>query len=248
VARGYQPGFYALSERVRDPVLRHRKAAKIARAIVRHAGHPFSRAVCLDVGCSAGSVVQAVDAFCWLAVGLDYDYPALMAADTATRASGRLIHGDAMNLPFSDNAVDVIVCAQIYEHVPDDARLFQEIHRVLKPGGLVFFSGPNWLFPIEPHYLLPFLHWLPGSLADLYLRLTRKGDCYYEHSRHYWELRRLLAGFVIEDASLEILWEMLALDGSRGKEQILRLVPQRLWRLLVPLFPNFNWILYKPAA
>ncbi len=63
--------------------------------------------------------------------------------------------------PLEDESCDLVICAQVYEHVPDDRRLAEEVYRVLKPGGVVFFSGPNWLFPIEGHYHLPFLHWLP---------------------------------------------------------------------------------------
>ena len=149
-----------------------------------------------------------------------------------------------MCLPFGDNMVDVVICAQVYEHVPDDKLLFEEIYRVLTPGGLVFFSGPNWLFPIEPHYFLPFLHWLPGRLADIYLRLTGQGDHYYERSRHMWGLRRLLHRFVIHDITLEVLQHFYPPE-IRGLKWIVRNIPTVVWKLLLPLFPNFNWILYK---
>lgn len=244
MGRGYQEGFYTLSERVRDPVSRQRKADKIIQALTHYAHHPLSSAVCLDIGSSSGIITSAIAPPFGKVIGLDYDEIALRATNPAARARVQFIQGDAMSLPLGDNMVDVIICAQVYEHVPDDELLFEEIYRVLKPGGLVFFSGPNWLFPIEPHYFLPFLHWLPERLADIYLRLTGRGDHYYERSRHLWGLRRLLHRFVIRDITLEVL-QRFYLPEIRGPKWIVRNTPTVVWKLLLPFFPNFNWILYK---
>ncbi len=246
MGRGYQVGFYTLSERVRDPASRQRKANKIIWALTHYAHHPPSSAICLDIGCSSGIIASAIAPLFGEVIGLDYDEIALRATNPIARARVQFIQGDAMSLPFGDNTVDVIICAQVYEHVPDDELLFEEIYRVLKPGGLVFFSGPNWLFPIEPHYFLPFLHWLPGQLADIYLQLTRQGDHYYERSRHLWGLRRLLHRFVIRDITLEVL-QRFYLPEIRGLKWIIRNTPTVVWKLLLPFFPNFNWILYKPT-
>jgi len=247
MGRGYQESFYTLSERVCDPVSRRRKADKIIRALVRYARRPLSSAVCLDIGCSSGMVTSAIAPLFGKVIGLEYDEIALRATEPAARAMIRFIRGDAMYLPFGDNVVDVIICAQVYEHVPDDDLLFKEIYRVLAPGGLVFFSGPNWLFPIEPHYFLPFLHWLPARMADMYLRLPGQGNHYYERLRHLWGLRRLLCRFVIHDITLEVLQDSY-LHETRGLKWIVRNTPTAVWKLLLPFFPNFNWILYKPAG
>lgn len=247
MGRGYQESFYTHSERVHDPVSRQKKADKIIQALIRHTRCPLSSAICLDIGCSSGMVTSAIASSFGKIVGLEYDEVALRATGPAARAMVRFIRGDAMCLPLGDNSVNAIICAQVYEHVPDDGQLFREIYRVLTPGGLVFLSGPNWLFPIEPHYFLPLLHWLPGRLADAYLRLTGQGDHYYEQSRHLWGLRRLLCRFVIHDITLEVLHDSY-LRETRGLKWIVRGTPTAVWRLLLPFFPNFNWILYKPAG
>ena len=203
--RGYQTEFYTLCEGVRDPAVRQRKAEKIRWALQKYAKRSLASAICLDVGCSSGLMTVALAPLFAQTLGLDYDTVALATIDDADRQPVAYMRGDAMGLPFGDHSVDVVICAQVYEHVPDAERLFAEIERVLRPGGFVFFSGPNWLFPLEPHYFLPFLHWLPEVWADRYLQVTGLGDHYYERLRHLWDLRRLLNKFVIEDISLDLL-------------------------------------------
>lgn len=150
-----------------------------------------------------------------------------------------------MRLPLRDSSLGVIICAQVYEHVPDDAMLAAEMFRVLQPGGIVFFSGPNKLFPIEPHYHLPFLHWLPEGLADRWLQLLHKSDCYYERSRTMWGLRRLFRNFRIRDVTIEVLQRYAQLTPNRYWRAVRWLHPL-VWPALLPIVPNFNWILQKP--
>lgn len=241
----YQKGFYDLSERVRDPTSRRAKAEKIIWSLTRFVDLPLSSATCLDVGCSSGIITSYISRYFKMTIGLEYDETALKAIDPAARDLLIFIHGDAMALPIRDESVDVIICAQVYEHVPDDKVLFDEIYRVLKPGGVVFFSGPNWLFPIEPHYRLLFLHWLPRSWANRYLQFMRHGQYYYEHSRHFWDLRKILNRFEVMDISLEIiLHHYLSKFGILGR--FLAFIIVFLRPIVYVLVPNFNWILFKP--
>jgi ubiquinone/menaquinone biosynthesis C-methylase UbiE len=47
---------------------------------------------------------------------------------------------DAQELPFRDNALDLVVCCFGYMFVPDKTRAFAEAYRVLKPGGMFLFT------------------------------------------------------------------------------------------------------------
>jgi len=49
---------------------------------------------------------------------------------------------DAHDLPFEDGAFDLVVCEAVLEHVFDPKRCAAEMHRVLRPGGLVFATTP----------------------------------------------------------------------------------------------------------
>ncbi len=245
--RGYQANFYTLCDGVRDPAIRQRKANKILWALTRYAGRPLANALCLDVGCSSGMMTVPLASLFHQTIGLDFDAIALAAVQPDERTLVDFMRGDAMCLPFPDASVDVVICAQVYEHVPNDALLFQEIYRVLAPGGIMFFSGPNWLFPIEPHYFLPFLHWLPANLADRYLQVTGLGDHYYEKLRPIWALRHLLQRFIIQDISIEIMHTEYVIQSPWLRRLVARL-PAFLWRLFLPWLPNFNWILHKPLT
>ena len=48
----------------------------------------------------------------------------------------KLVHGDAMNLPF-DDTFDYVTVGFGLRNVPDYLVALQEMHRVLKPGGMV---------------------------------------------------------------------------------------------------------------
>lgn len=243
--RGYQTGFFSEHDGVRDLAGRQRKARKIAAVLREHAGFPLEQAVCLDVGCSSGLITAELAPLFKCLLGGDYDGPALRHAPRSQGGPLTFAQIDAMRLPVADSVIDVVICAQVYEHVPDDRRLAAEIFRVLRPGGVVFFSGPNWLYPIEPHYFLPFLHWLPDRWAGAYLRLFRMGNAYYERSRTWWGLHRLWHQFDIRDVTVDLIKQRpgdLTLDRRLGWAQS---VPAGLLRGLVPLMPNFNWVLRK---
>jgi SAM-dependent methyltransferase len=73
---------------------------------------------------------------------------------------------DIHHLPFKDNSIDAVMSLAVLEHVREPAIVLKEVHRVLKPGGLVFSVIPFMQpFHASPHdyqrYTLPgieFLH------------------------------------------------------------------------------------------
>lgn len=245
MSKGYQTDFYTHSDRVRDPCSRQQKARKIVQALERYAPWPLAEATCLDIGCSSGLITAALASLFKRTIGVDYDQVALRATSPTARTKVAFVRSDALRLPVGAQSIDVIICAQVYEHVPDAGLLFWEINRVLRPGGFVFFSGPNWLFPVEPHYFLPFLHWLPERLADAYLRLTRRGHHYYEQLYPRWKLRELARHFTVQDITIEVFRQYHVPD-NWGLRWIAGSIPDVAWRVLLPFVPNFNWLLYKP--
>lgn len=52
------------------------------------------------------------------------------------------VKADICNLPFEDNAFDIIFCNHVLEHIVDDKKAMQELYRVLKPKGMGVFQIP----------------------------------------------------------------------------------------------------------
>lgn len=74
----------------------------------------------------------------------------LKQADHAfTRAglSADLIEADIRELPFDSNTQDVVIAAHVLEHLADPNPAFDEIYRVLKPGGLALLCCTRHSLP-----------------------------------------------------------------------------------------------------
>ena len=80
-----------------------------------------------------------------------------LAAPPAPRRLWWVI-GDALALPFRDGQFDVVFSNSLIEHALDQRRAAQEIRRA---GRSYFVQTPDFRFPLEPHFLAPFIHWLP---------------------------------------------------------------------------------------
>lgn len=134
----------------------------------------------------AGPTTRILDVGCG-ALGLRAREPELdvTGLDIAPRPGypGPFVLADATDgLPFGDDAFDLVYCNSVIEHIApaQRERFAAEIRRVGR-GWLV--QTPARSFPIEPHALLPFAHWLPARLRKPYWRLGVAGE---------WEDVRLL--------------------------------------------------------
>ncbi|MEP7360054.1 MAG: methyltransferase domain-containing protein [Chloroflexota bacterium] len=98
--------------------------------------------------------------------------PARVAAFTATFPDVKFVVADGRDLPFGDAEFDIGFSNAVIEHVGsrDEQRRFAaEITRTCER---VFLCTPNRWFPVDPHTLLPFVHWLPRKVRDPLLRAT----------------------------------------------------------------------------
>lgn len=84
--------------------------------------------------------------------------------------------GSGCDMPFPDKAFDLVYSNSVIEHVgsrEDQSKFAAEINRV---GKRLFIQTPNRWFFLEPHFLAPFVHWLPWSIArHLIQRLSLRG-------------------------------------------------------------------------
>lgn len=50
------------------------------------------------------------------------------------------VEGDAETLPFREGRFDAVVCVEVLMHLPDPAKTFQEISKVVRPNGCVLVT------------------------------------------------------------------------------------------------------------
>jgi SAM-dependent methyltransferase len=107
----------------------------VAHALATHATGRL-----LDVGCGE-KPYRALPSAVREWVG--FDDPSNRGAD---------VHGHAEALPFSDEVFDTVLCTQVVEHVRDPKAVIAECARVLRPGGVLIVTAPQyWEVHEAPH-------------------------------------------------------------------------------------------------
>ena len=209
---------------------------------------PLDRYDVLNVGGSAGAIDNHLAEHFKRVVGIDIDDAAIQHAQASfIRDNLEFQVADALNLPFPDGNFDVVVCSHVYEHVPDPYRMFVEIHRVLKPGGVCYFSAGNRLMWNEPHYDLPLLSVLPRPLAHLYIRLAGKADFYHEKHLSYWGLKSLVKNFSRTDYTVRLIEDPVSFhtDYMLPPGSFKAFVARKVAAWVYWAIPGYIWILRK---
>jgi len=89
---------------------------------------------------------------------------------------GPFVQADATRrLPFEDGAFEIAYSNSVIEHLPPAARraFATEVKRVARRW---WVQTPALSFPVEPHALLPVVHWLPPSLRRRVWRFGVAGE------------------------------------------------------------------------
>ena len=113
------------------------------------------------------------------------------------------MRGDATRLPFADGTFDCVVTSEVLEHIQSDTAVVAELHRVLKPGGMLAATVPTWL-PEKINWMLSDEYHAPKSpgghvriytATELKAKLRSAGfDVVGQHHAHalhspYWWLK-----------------------------------------------------------
>ena len=91
---------------------------------------------------------------------------------------------DVQSLTFDDRSFDICTCTEVFEHVPDDIPGFSEIHRVLKPEGVLVFTVPVHNRPTAERAVVEdgkVKHILPPFYHDDHLRGRQKVLCFRDY-------------------------------------------------------------------
>lgn len=204
---GFQTN-YALKHRgIYNRNSRHKKAERLIILLkLLLSSKKLKNSSVMEVGGSLGIISYKLSKYVKKVICTDIDKSALKFAKqnfTAPNLSFEV--EDATNLSYKSNSLDIIICMQTYEHVPNQTKLISEIFRVLKKNGICYFTAVNKFSIFEPHYNLPFLSWMPKWLSNIYIKILRKGKEYYEKPMSYWQLKKYLKDFRIVDYTPKIL-------------------------------------------
>jgi SAM-dependent methyltransferase len=137
-------------------------------AYVAKTGKPRSEIAVLDFGCGRGEAVGWLRKRGWRAFGVEVD-SRFVSAGALVSAMANDTHPVLVTaspdgrVPFPDGFFDVILSLQVLEHVSDLRAVVREMDRLLKPGGVMVHTLLARYKLFEPHYRLPFVHWLPKN-------------------------------------------------------------------------------------
>lgn len=107
----------------------------------------------LDVGCGTGEYVLRAGKLGFSAYGVE---PAEAMRNVAIEKNpgSTILDGVATALPFPDDTFDLVICIEVlrYLHRSDNRQALREMHRVLKPGGIMFLTTVN-RYALDGFYL-----------------------------------------------------------------------------------------------
>lgn len=104
----------------------------------------------LDAGCGTAPMISLLsekypDAHF---TGLDLTPEMIKQAKRKRLKNAEFVVGDCEKMPFEDSSFDIVINSQSFHHYPDSQAFFNEVSRVLKPGGMLVLRDNTGSAPI----------------------------------------------------------------------------------------------------
>lgn len=121
----------------------------VARIV--EATHATPETEFLEIGIGTGRIaVPFIEAgYCYTGVDLSQEMTARLRDKVGDRSNCRLVTGDVTDLPFPDDAFDVVIAVHVLHLIPEWRKALGEVRRVLRPAGYFVMGGDTHL-PGEP--------------------------------------------------------------------------------------------------
>lgn len=168
-----------------------------------------AESVVFDVGCGFGTNAVALARSAKHVFALDESSRRVALTAARAKAEGlrnvTAIHSSGLELPAGSQTCDVVTIIGVLEWVGARAadptlaqtELLREVHRILKPGGVLilgienryaahYFAGAR-----EEHVELPFASLLPRRVTSAYVKAARNSR-YFQYTYSRWALERLI--------------------------------------------------------
>lgn len=139
---------------------------------------PIKSDILLDVGGDVGYGFREIWNYFGSIIVVDLNKKAMEVVKREVKHA-RVIVGNACSLSLNDKSVDYVFSNAVIEHIPKERRFLftSEVTRVARKG--YFVTTPNYYFPYEPHYKMPFWQYLPEEI--------KKGSKKHSAIGHYGE-------------------------------------------------------------
>ncbi len=195
------------------------------------------RSKVLDLGCADGLVAEQLRAQGHTVVGVEID-----ATDAVKERVDRFVAADLdQGLPpdLADEVFDVVVAADVLEHLRDPQHVLDEIHGVLADEAIVVVTVPN------------FAHWYPRARVAIgrfdYDRrgILDRGHVRFFTRRSFIRLARESGYDVVESRALGIPFEVVDRGASRqggGVGRRLAASIDRAGRAVWPTLFAYQWL------
>ncbi len=129
-------GYYLKPEEVDTPAFVKKRLEEITAGFA-----PYRQTnKLLDIGCGAGSLLEAARKHGWHAHGLDVSSH---AAKHVRQLGFEVFEGELHEAAFPVGQFDVVTAAELLEHIFEPRALLQEVARILRPGGLFWTTTPH---------------------------------------------------------------------------------------------------------
>ncbi len=190
---GRDPG---LTEPV--PLEQHSLYRKIDRIVA-----PMAPGRVLEVGCFDGRYLDRLQRRGWSVAGIDI---------VPQRAEHIVVHDAALPFPFR-REFDLVIAAEVIEHVVDTDAFLAHCAAVLRPGGTLILTTPNLLFGVNRLRMM--LGKTPRfAYADYHLRMFVWDDLRAKIERRF-AIERVQGSHVLAGVRHSRWFEVFARMGDR---------------------------------
>lgn len=173
--------------------------------------------------------------------GIDIGPERYRSAISSMGVTIKKVNIEKEKLPFNVNEFDGAICNQVFEHLRINLiETFNEIYRVIKPGGTLFLSTPN-LTSLLGWFSLIFRNMAPGDLFDEYMKIEKLG--HMGHIREYTSVEVCTFLEKIGFRVNEIIYRGYYQLKGPWKVKIAGLIVRVLYRLR----PSFSVVAIKPT-
>jgi ubiquinone/menaquinone biosynthesis C-methylase UbiE len=196
------------NKKIEEMFIRHQHKGKRGAIIIRNIKGNKTLQI-LNLGCGPGLNHKCVSQILNKSKihGIDTDTEAIKLCKLYNPKERKIIKKyNGNKIPYHDNKFDAIIFDTVIEHVEKPKQLIKEIYRVLKRDGILYITTANKYWPIEPHYNLLFLSYLPKKIAKQYMKIKGLKQGYDDiNLPSYREFNQLLNKFEVKDVTFEIM-------------------------------------------